>query len=190
MNERQAIYNTRRHIGNLRRTLCYVKFYVWNCILARSQNCEKRRLASSCLSFCSSLRLFVRPFVRQSVGPHRTTRHQYTFLIIFRSILLWRRNVSDKVVEKIKTHFVTYFFFRRSCRLWENVENFVERGRPQMTIWCMRIPCWITGYKRTLRIRNTYCFSCATTVARKRLKWHHTYIACIVMSLINILLQE
>jgi len=32
-------------------------------------------------------------------------------------------NVTDKVVEKIKTHFVfTNFFFRKWCRLWDNVE--------------------------------------------------------------------
>jgi len=35
------------------------------------------------------------------------------------------------------------FFFRKSCRLRDNVENFVERGRTHMTVWRMRIACWM-----------------------------------------------
>jgi len=32
------------------------------------------------------------------------------------------RNVTDKVLQKIKTHILcSVTFFRRSCRLWENV---------------------------------------------------------------------
>jgi hypothetical protein len=43
---------------------------------------------------------------------------QYTFLIIFRSVLFRIRNVSDKIVEKIKTNFVFNIFFpQKSCRL-------------------------------------------------------------------------
>jgi len=30
--------------------------------------------------------------------------------------------------------------------MWKNT---VERGRPQMTIWCLRIACWITNGKNT-----------------------------------------
>ena len=53
-----------------------------------------------------------------------------------------------KVVEKIKTHIlgsVTFFFFFENrvgyAIMWENI---LERGRPQLTIWRMRIACWIT----------------------------------------------
>jgi len=49
-----------------------------------------------------------------------------------------------KVVEKMKTHFVvSNFFFRKSCRLWGNVEKYCRAGRPQMAIWRMRFGCWI-----------------------------------------------
>ena len=49
-----------------------------------------------------------------------------------------------KFVENIKTHILCSFFFK-SCRLWDNVEkNMVERGRSQMTVWRMRITCWIS----------------------------------------------
>jgi len=51
---------------------------------------------------------------------------QYTVLIISRSDLLRMRNGSDKFVKKIKTHIVfsiTLFFFRKSCRVLDNVKK-------------------------------------------------------------------
>ena len=58
--------------------------------------------------------------------------------------------------------------------------NIVERGRPEMTIWRMRIACWIPKatntrararththtHTHTHRLFNTRCFSVATMVAR------------------------
>ena len=50
-----------------------------------------------------------------------------------------------KFVEKIKTHFVfSNIFFFENCAVYEIMwKNIVELGRPQMTIWCIRIACWI-----------------------------------------------
>jgi len=51
-----------------------------------------------------------------------------------------------KVVEKIKTHILcsAIFFFSENRAVYEIMwKQVVERGRPQMTIWRMRIPCWI-----------------------------------------------
>jgi len=49
-----------------------------------------------------------------------------------------------KVVEKISTYFMfnNFFFENRAvCEvMWKNT---VEPGRPQITIWRMRIACWI-----------------------------------------------
>jgi hypothetical protein len=50
-------------------------------------------------------------------------------------------NVSDEVVEKIKTHFTfnKVFFFENSVlheQMWKNI---VEIGRPRMIIWHMCI---------------------------------------------------
>jgi len=47
-----------------------------------------------------------------------------------------------KVVEKIKTHFLRSVFLNRAVYeiMWKNI---VERGRPQLTIWRMRIACWV-----------------------------------------------
>jgi len=40
---------------------------------------------------------------------------QYTFMIISRSFLLGMRNVADKTVEKIKTHFAYNKLFSKIC---------------------------------------------------------------------------
>jgi hypothetical protein len=49
-----------------------------------------------------------------------------------------------EVVEKIETHFIFNDFFFENRAVYEIMwKNTVERGRPQMTIWRMRIACWI-----------------------------------------------
>ena len=61
------------------------------------------------------------------------------------------RNVS----EKINTHILCSVIFFSSenlgvyGKMWTNI---VEPGRPQMTIWRMRIACWISKAKNTLRM--------------------------------------
>ena len=60
-------------------------------------------------------------------------------------ILLRMRNVSDKSCSenKKKTFYFQKQLFRILC-LYETMwENIVEPGRLQMTIWRMRIICWI-----------------------------------------------
>jgi len=53
------------------------------------------------------------------------------------------RNVSDKSCsENQNTHFVlSNFFFENRAFCVKMWKLFVERGRPQMTIWRMRIAC-------------------------------------------------
>jgi len=57
------------------------------------------------------------------------------------------RNSSDKICRANKnTHFVfnIYFFFFENRAVYEIMwENIVKRSWLQMTIWRMRIACWI-----------------------------------------------
>jgi len=40
-----------------------------------------------------------------------------------------------KIVDRIKTHILcSVSYFRKPCRLWCNVEEMVEPGRPKMAI--------------------------------------------------------
>ena len=79
---------------------------------------------------------------------------KYTFFIISRSFLLRMRNVSDKSCrENHIVHFASsnfFSFFRKSYSLWDNMKkNIVERGRIKMTLWRMRIACWIPKVTNT-----------------------------------------
>jgi len=50
-----------------------------------------------------------------------------------------------KAVEQTETHILcpVYFFFE-NCAVYAIIwENIVESSRPQITIWSMRIACWI-----------------------------------------------
>ena len=91
------------------------------------------------------------------------------------------RSVSDKFIEKIKTHIlcsVTVFENRAVYEImWKNI---VERGRPQMTVWHMRIACQTPKVTNThtLNLGNTHCFPTATMVVRKRLNVT-LYVHCL-----------
>jgi hypothetical protein len=51
------------------------------------------------------------------------------------------------VVEKLEIDilFSIAFFFRKSCRLWDNVDKYCRAGQvtSQITIWRMCFACWI-----------------------------------------------
>jgi hypothetical protein len=80
-----------------------------------------------------------------------------------------------EVEQEIKTHILcTVTCFENHAVYEIKRKNIVERGRPQMAIWRMRIACWITKTKHTLKLCNTYSFSTAAMVARSCL-----HIKCI-----------
>jgi hypothetical protein len=61
------------------------------------------------------------------------------------------RNISEKVVEKIKTHITCSInIFSENRTVYETMwKNTVERGKPQETIWRMHIACWISKATNT-----------------------------------------
>jgi hypothetical protein len=60
------------------------------------------------------------------------------------------RNISDKFVEKIKTHLYIRYFFPQNLALYEIMwKNVVKPDRPQMTIWRMRSACYLTTVRYT-----------------------------------------
>jgi hypothetical protein len=77
-------------------------------------------------------------------------------------------------VENIKTHFTfrKVFFFLENRAVYEIMgKNTVEPGRPQMTIWCMRIEYWISKTANThSEYAITYYFSTVKMVTRT----HHS----------------
>ena len=95
---------------------------------------------------------------------------RYTFLIYLAHFFLEWEIFQTKNVEKIKTHILcsVIFFSRKSYRLWDNVEkkNIVDPGRTHDNMAHAHCMTNTKGYKRTLRICNTYCFSTATVITQ------------------------
>jgi hypothetical protein len=57
-----------------------------------------------------------------------TIKHFWSYLSQF--FLVWEK-IQAEVVEKINTHFMlNNIFLRKSCCLWDNVENIILPGRP------------------------------------------------------------
>jgi len=149
--------------------------------LARSQDCEKRLLASTCLSAWNNsapngrifTKFYVWAFFQKSVEkiqvPFTSDQKKndtllYTFFIIYSSILLMMNVLNKSFREHQGSWWVT--FLRKSYRLWEMWKNTVE---PEMSNDNMAHAHFTQnpyGYKHTLEIHNTYCFSSATLATR------------------------
>ena len=82
-------------------------------------------------------------------------------------------NVSDRSYRK-KTHLMTnnflFFFENRAVydTMWENI---VELGRPHMTIWRMRIACWITKATNTTQNMSQKRICCFLIMSSLPLTW-------------------
>ena len=104
------------------------------------------------------------------------------FFIISPSFLLRMRNVSDKSCRgNQSTHFVVSIFFRKSYRLWDNLEKYCRAGQ---ATWQYGAFVLHAGYLRlqihTLGLCNTHCFSTAAMVARTSLTIA-LYVNCLVL---------
>jgi hypothetical protein len=105
--------------------------------------------------------------------------------------LLTMRNVSGKCVEKLKTHicYSVTFFFRKSCRLSDNVEKHgrTRRATYDSILRRMHVACWITKATDT-HLEYILCyllFSTAVMVTLTRVNVTYTYIAyifCLIIS--------
>ena len=69
----------------------------------------------------------------------------YIFYLISFGFFLKLKVFRTNIVENIKTH-ISYsiILFRISCGLFDKVEKYLHPERPQMTVWYMHTPCWIT----------------------------------------------
>jgi len=81
------------------------------------------------------------------------------------------RNISENFGKKSKNILCSIIFFRKSCLLRENVEEYGRVGQPtdNNVIWYMRVASWIPKATYTHAEYVTHCFSAATMFARKRL---------------------
>jgi hypothetical protein len=109
----------------------------------------------------------------------KTNVHFWLYLAYF--FLEWEM-FQTKVVMKIKTRILlNNFFFRKSFPIWNNVENVVERDRPQMTIRRMRIGCWIPKSTNThVQYVLLIAFPLQQRLHVRASVFHYTYNAGLV----------
>ena len=174
---------------------------------ARSQNREKRLLASSCLPVCPSTR------------PHRNRIqlggfHEIWYWSSFRKTaekiqvslksdkdngyFTWRpiyvfghtsldsqrmKMLQAEVVQKLKKHILYSIIFFENLSVKETMwKNIVECDRPQMAIWRMCIACWILKATRT---HSEYVILVAFPMLQllhgRPSMFRYTHIACLVL---------
>jgi hypothetical protein len=153
--------------------------YVSNLLLySRSQNCEERLLASSCLYVCT----------QEQLGSYWTDFNEILYLSIFRKCVEkiqlslesdrnngnftwipskknWPRNVSDKCCgENQNTHFMNNIFSPENHAVYEIMwKNIVQQtGHVWQHDACAFRSVYLRLPKHTLRVCNTYCFSART----------------------------
>ena len=100
---------------------------------------------------------------------------QMYILIISPSIILRKRNISDRFVEKITKHILfSNYIFRKSRRLWDNVEKLCIARQTTDTIIIrrMRFACWMPEATNTPSEYVINCFLTATVVTLTRLNVH------------------
>jgi len=68
--------------------------------------------------------------------------------------------------ENRNKHFMFNNFFTKKRRVLDNVEKYLEQGKPQMTIWRMHTKCWIP------KATNTHS-KCVILIAVPLHQWLH-----------------
>jgi hypothetical protein len=89
---------------------------------------------------------------------------------------------SDKFIEKKRTFYLQYVSFFKSRAVYEIIWwNVVEPGRPQMTIWRMRIACCISETTKTLsKYVILLAFPLQQRLHERAWNWCYTYIASLL----------
>ena len=90
------------------------------------------------------------------------------FLIICHSVLPRMRSISgNSYRENQNTQFIFSNFILKNSAIYEVMwKNIADTGRPQMTIWCMHIACWLPKI-HTQESKDLICAVAET--------WNHPY---------------
>jgi hypothetical protein len=112
----------------------------------------------------------------------------WTFVIKSCWILPIMRNISDKVVENIKTHILCSVTLFQKCHLWDNVEKCctARQTTDDNIIWSMSCACWITKATKTYSdyvIRNDFPWE--QWLHEHASMLHYTYLTCLLVFVIT-----
>ena len=91
------------------------------------------------------------------------------------------KTFSDKCVDKLEVHILCSPTFFENLAVYEIMwKNIVERDRPQMTVWRMRIACWIR------KATNTQ--GCVILIDFPQQKWLHEAPKYYVIGILPVLI--
>ena len=108
---------------------------------------------------------------------------QYAFVIMSRSVLLRMWNVSDKSCRQNQNTHCMFSNISSKNRVFYEItwKNTVELGRPPMTVWRMRIACWLpkaTNTQSEYVIRIDFLLQ--KWLQERASVLRYTYILCLV----------
>ena len=111
-------------------------------------------------------------------------KHNLHFLSYLSQFFIEREMFQIKFVEKIIAYILCSFFSENRTAYEIMWKSNVQSDRPQMTIWCMRIACWIpkatnTHWEYVIHI----AFPLQQWLHERATMLHYTYIACLVWPL-------
>jgi len=103
-------------------------------------------------------------------------------MITYHSVLLRKKNSSDKICRETKTRILcSMLFFVENLAVYEIMfENIVEPSRPDDNMAHAHCMLDTYVYKHTLKIRNNYPLSTATMFARERINVRLCVHCCVV----------
>jgi len=122
---------------------------------------------------------------RQSFVKIQSDMKTYVYLgqYLAQLFLEWEM-FQTEVLENIKTHFAfsaNYYFLENHTVYEIKWKNIVEPGRPQMTIWRIRIACWISKATKThSQYEIRIDFPLQQLMHERASLLCYTYIACLV----------
>ena len=100
--------------------------------------------------------------------------YQCTFLVTPRSVLLGMKNISNKLCRENQYTYFIWLFFSKLIRFPD---------RPQITIWSMRIVCWITKATNTLSEYVIFtAFPQQHWLQERAAMLRYTYTGCLVLT--------
>jgi hypothetical protein len=102
-------------------------------------------------------------------------------------IIFAMKYISDESCrENENTHFMFHNFYKKSCRLWDNIEQWggAWEATDDNIVLRMRFAYWITKTTHTHIRCNTYYFSTATVVTRTLFSVT-LYVHCLSCYLVN-----
>ena len=119
---------------------------------------------------CQGIKVFLKSDTEKTGAVHEDP---YIFLIICRSFVFVKRNVSDEFVEKIKTLilFSKTCSFLKSCRLWDNLEKYYNATGHRWQYGAYALHVGYLKRQTQIRICYTHWFYTATMVARTPLSF-------------------